>query len=154
MKTIRKLLLLGIFFILFFTVIYVTIFFIGIYAFTSGCGTHDGPFEAVLIQPVEIQNSADTFELSNDSRLVLDDRDDALSPVLVFLVGNRLKWTLDMDLKIVNENYYISSISISDVSETKEEIILNFHADWNYGYERGWMTINKENGDNEFCLSW
>jgi hypothetical protein len=49
------------------------------YSFTSGCGMDDGPFNAVLIDPIEISDSAQVFELLNNGKMILENRNDTLS---------------------------------------------------------------------------
>ena len=62
-----------------------------VYSFTSGCGMDDGPFKAVRIEQIVISDSAETFDLSNNGKLILENRDDTLSPILTLIENGKIK---------------------------------------------------------------
>ena len=70
-----------------------------VYSITSGCGMDDGPFEAVLIEPILISDSSQTLNLSDNGQLILENRNDTLSPILTLIENGKVKWTLDTDVR-------------------------------------------------------
>jgi hypothetical protein len=40
-----------------------------LYTLSSGCGMDDGPFKAILIDPITISDSAQVFDLSKNGKL-------------------------------------------------------------------------------------
>ena len=134
---------------------YLTLFALVWYQFNVGCGMDDGPFEAIKIDKKEFSKTAETFKL-NKGKLILDNRHDTLSPILTYVVDNKIKWTLDTDVRNTKGYEYcrISSINDLKVIESSNELELEFYAVWTYGAESGSMNIEKEGGDNKFCLSW
>lgn len=127
-----------------------------IYSFSSGCGMDDGPFEAVRSTPIEISESSLTFSLSNNGKLILDNRADTLSPVLTLIENGKIKWTLDTDLSNTEgyETCQIWEISNLTVKKDSDPIKLSFTGHWTYGAEAGSMEIDRGDGENSFCLSW
>lgn len=69
------------------------------YSLFSGCGMDDGPFKAALINPIEISRNAEEFNLSNNGKLILENRTDSLSPILTLIENGKVKWTLDTDTR-------------------------------------------------------
>ena len=132
--------------------------FIGyvVYSFSSGCGMVDGPFKAVVIDAVVISDSVQTFDLSENGRLILENRNDTLSPIITLIENGRVKWTLDMDVRNTEgyETCRIWEISNVTVTNDTDPITLSFAGHWTYGTEAGSIEIDRENGDNTFCLSW
>jgi len=126
------------------------------FSFTSGCGMDDGPFIAVLIDPIEISDSAQSFELSGNAKLILENRNNTLSPVLTLIENGEIRWTLDTDVSNTTgyETCRIWEISDLTVKEDSDPITLSFAGHWTYGVEAGSMEIDREDGDNSFCLSW
>ena len=122
----------------------------------EGCGMDDGPFNAVVIDPVDISESSQKFELSDKGELVLENRKDSLSPILTLIENGKVKWTLDADTR--NTEGYESTrfwkISNVTVAKNTNPIKLNFAGHWTYGVEAGTMVIDRKDGDNSFCLSW
>ena len=86
------------------------------YTFSSGCGLNDGPFKAVLLDPVKISENSEVFKLKNDGILILDNRTDSLSPVFTLKEKGIVKWTLNMDTQ--NTKGYESTriLKISNVT--------------------------------------
>ena len=127
-----------------------------IHTFTSGCGMDDGPFKAILIDPIEISDSAQLFKLSNNGKLILENRNDTLSPVLTLMENGEVKWTLDTDVRNTKgyETCRIWEISNVTLIKNNNPIRLNFTGHWTYGREAGSMRIDRKDGDNSFCLSW
>ncbi|WP_299122449.1 hypothetical protein [uncultured Tenacibaculum sp.] len=125
------------------------------YQFNVGCGMDDGPFEAVKINKIELSEKTEIFKLENGV-LILDNRNDTLSPILMYKKNNTIKWVLDTDVRSTKgyENCRISSINDLKINESSKGLNLKFYALWTYGAERGSMNIEKKNGDNKFCLSW
>lgn len=126
------------------------------YSMFSGCGMDDGPFKAVLIDPIVISETAKEFDLSNNGKLILENRTDSLSPVLILIEDGKIKWTLDTDTRntIEYKSTRIWGISNVAISKNNDPIELNFTAHWTYGAEAGSMKIDRDDGDNSFCLSW
>lgn len=127
-----------------------------VYSFSSSCGLNDGPFEASMIPPIQITDSAQQFELSDNGKLILENRNDTLSPILTLIENDKVIWTLDINTRNT-EGYESTHIwEISDVTMIKntELIKLNFVAHWIYGIEGGSIEIDRESGENSFCLSW
>lgn len=126
------------------------------YSFNCGCGMDDGPFEAVLINSVELTENAEYFELSDNGVLILENRNDTLSPILTLIENGNVKWTLDIDTRNTKgyETTRIWKISNVAVSKDTDPINLNFAGHWTYGAEAGSMEIDRDNGENTFCLSW
>jgi len=126
------------------------------YTFTSGCGMDDGPFEAVLIDPIKISESAQKFELSDNAELFIENRTDSLSPILTLKQNGKVKWTLDTDTRNTKGYEYTRIWKLDKIRITKktDPIELEFIGFWTYGAETGWMEIDREDGENEFCLSW
>jgi hypothetical protein len=126
------------------------------YSFISGCGMDDGPFEAVRTNPIEISESSLTFNLSNNGKLILDNRTDTLSPVLTLIENGKIKWTLDTDVRNTEgyETCRIWEITNLTVRKDSNPIKLSFTGHWTYGVEAGTMKIDRDDGENSFCLSW
>lgn len=127
-----------------------------VYSFSSGCGMDDGPFKAVLIDPIEVSDSVQTFDLSENGQLILENRNDTLSPIIALIENGRVKWALDMDVRntVGYETCRIWEISNLTVTNDTDPIALSFAGHWTYGTEAGSMEIDRENGENSFCLSW
>jgi len=121
-----------------------------------GCGMDDGPFEAVIIEPIELSENAQEFDLSNNGKLILENRNDTLSPILTLVENGKVKWTLDTDTRNTEgfESTFIWKISRVTITENTDPIKLNFAGHWIYGVEAGSMEIDRDDGDNSFCLSW
>lgn len=124
--------------------------------FMSDCGMDDGPFEAVLIEPIIISESAQKFELSNNAILLIENRTDSLSPILILKQNGKVKWTLDTDTRNTKGYEYtrIWNIRNVEILNNSNPIKFQFFADWTYGVESGSMKIDWESGENSFCLSW
>lgn len=125
------------------------------YSLASGCGLDDGPFEAQLIEKVDFNDSVQTFEVGR-GKLVLENRKNKLSPTLTLVEEGKVKWTLEMDVS-KNRGYETCSLwelSNVSVSNAKDPIRLTFIGHWTYGAEHGSMTIDRDDGDNSYCLSW
>ncbi len=120
------------------------------------CGMDDGPFNAVMIDPIKISESALEFDLSDNGKLIVDNRTDSLSPILTLKENGIVKWTLDTDTRNTKEyaNTRIWNIRKVEILNKSEPIRLQFFADWTYGAESGGMEIDRESGENSFCLSW
>ena len=67
-----------------------------------------------------------------------------------------MKWILDTDTR--NTQGYESTrfweISNVTIIRDADPIKLRFTAHWTYGAEAGTTEIERENGENSFCLSW
>ena len=126
------------------------------YTFASGCGMDDGPFNAVLIEQTNISENSEIFELKNNGILILDNRTDSLSPTLTLKENGIVKWTLDTDTRNTKgyESTRIWKISNVTITKKTDPIKLNFAGHWTYGAEAGSMEIEREDGENSFCLSW
>ena len=120
------------------------------------CGMDDGPFIAVLVEPIKISESAQEFDLSENGKLIIDNRTDSLSPILTLKENGQIKWTLDTDTRNTKEyaNTRIWNIRKVEILNKSNPIELQFFADWTYGAESGSMEIDRINGENSFCLSW
>ena len=116
----------------------------------------DGPFKAVLIDPVEISDSAQVFKLSGNGKLILENRIDTLSPVLTLMENGKVKWTLDTDLRNTKgyETCRIWEITNVTLIKDTDPIKLYFTGYWTYGAEAGSMKIDRKDGENSYCLSW
>ncbi|PKH52173.1 hypothetical protein CXF68_16390 [Tenacibaculum sp. Bg11-29] len=126
------------------------------YQFNIGCGIDDGPFKAVIVAQIEITKSAKEFDLSDNGILMLENRNDTLSPILTLIEKGKVKWTLDMNTKNTKgyESTNIWRISNISVEKKTDPIKLFFTGHWTYGAEHGSIEIDREDGDNKFCLSW
>lgn len=122
----------------------------------SGCGMDDGPFTAVIVDPIVISDSAQIFDLSDNGKLILENRNDTLSPILTCIENGEVKWTLDTDVRNTKgyETCKIWEISSVTVTKNTDPIKLNFAGHWTYGAEAGSMEIDRQDGKNSFCLSW
>ncbi|WP_347374580.1 hypothetical protein [Aequorivita sp. Q41] len=127
-----------------------------IYSLTRGCGMDDGPFNAVLINQIKISENSEMFDLKNNGILILDNRTDSLSPTLTLKENGIVKWTLDTDTRNTKgyESTRIWKIRNVTVLKNTDPIKLNFTGHWTYGREAGSMKIDREDGENSFCLSW
>lgn len=130
----------------------------GVYIFLVlfTCGLDDGPFEAELINPIEIPEVAEKIYIENYGILHVDNRTDSLSPVLTLVKKGKIVWSLEMDLARTKgfENSFLEKISQIRWSIDDDDFYMDFVANWDFGNERAWMTINLDDGDNCFCLSW
>ena len=125
------------------------------YTFTVGCGMDDGPFQAKIINEYKSTENLKTFKLS-EGNLIIDNRNDTLSPIISLKEKGITKWIIDTDTRNT-EGYEKTRIwEISDViiEKDKKEIKLSFIGHWTFGSERGKITIDRKNGENKFCLSW
>ena len=61
-----------------------------VYTLSSGCGTNNGPFEAVLIEKIELTEKAQQFELSENGKLILENRNDTLSPIITLIENGKV----------------------------------------------------------------
>jgi hypothetical protein len=127
-----------------------------VYTFTRGCGMDDGPFYAVKTAPIEISESATRFPLSGNGELILDNRNDTLSPILTLKENGEIKWTLDTDVRNTKgyETCRIWEIGSLTITKDTDPIRLIFTGHWTYGVEAGSMKIKRKSGENSFCLSW
>ena len=135
---------------------YIGLFCYVLYSFGSDCGMDDGPFKAVLIDPIEITDNAEQFDISDNGILILENRNDTLSPILTLIENGKVKWTLDTDVRNTEgfESTRIWEISNITIEKKTDPIKLVFTGHWTYGAEHGSMEIDREDGENEFCLSW
>lgn len=125
-------------------------------SFVGECGLDDGPFKATLIEPITNSKTAQRFDLADSHILIVENRTDSLSPIITLIKNDKTIWTLDMDTS-KTEGYETTEIwNISNVNITKDsdQIELNFLSFWTSGYEAGWMEIDRDSGENKFCLSW
>jgi hypothetical protein len=133
-------------------------YFVGylVFSFTNGCGMDDGPFKAVRIDSIQISDSVQTFDLSDNGKLILDNRNDTLSPILTLIEEGNVKWTLDTDVRNTKgyETCRIWEISNLTVRKKTDPIKLSFTGHWTYGAEAGSMEIDRDDGENSYCLSW
>jgi hypothetical protein len=120
------------------------------------CGFDDGPFTAVVVDDVGLSDTLQTFDLANSGKLILNNRNDTLSPLLTLVENGKTVWTLDTDVRNTKgfETCRIWEISRLTVTKDTDPIKLTFLGHWTYGAERGAMEIDRETGDNSFCLSW
>lgn len=127
-----------------------------VYTFSSGCGMDDGPFKAVTTTPIEITETSERFKLSKGGELILTNRNDTLSPILTLIENGKIIWTLDTDVRNSKgyETCRIWEISNLTVTKDTDPIKIRFTGHWTYGAEAGSMEIDRENGENSFCLSW
>lgn len=127
-----------------------------VYSLTSGCGMDDGPFKAITITPIEITETSERFKLSKGGELILTNRNDTLSPILTLIEDGKVIWTLDTDVRNTKGYETCRIWEISNVTITKDTnpIKIRFTGHWTYGAEAGSMEIDRENGENSFCLSW
>ncbi|WP_412984405.1 hypothetical protein [Pontimicrobium sp. IMCC45349] len=116
----------------------------------------DGPFEAVLVDQIELTETSQYFELSEGGKLILENRNDTLSPIISLIEHGKVKWTLDTDTRNTEgyESTRIWKISNLQITNSTNPINLRFTGHWTYGAEQGSMEIDREDGDNRFCLSW
>ncbi|WP_028890469.1 hypothetical protein [Tenacibaculum ovolyticum] len=135
---------------------YLTLVSLVWYQFNVGCGMDDGPFKAVIVTPSEITKNAKEFDLSDNGILMLENRNDTLSPTLTLIEKGKVKWTLDMNTQNTKGYESTNIWKISNVSFEKktDPIKLLFTGHWTFGAEQGSMEIDRENGNNKFCLSW
>ncbi|TYP70883.1 hypothetical protein [Aquimarina intermedia] len=157
MKKITKQILIWTFVVIGFGIIgYVGFVGYVLYSFGSGCGMDDGPFKAVLIDPVELTTNTERFEVSDNGTLILENRNDTLSPIFTLVENGNVKWRLDTDTRNTKgyESTRIWKISSVEVTKDTDPIKLNFTAHWTYGAEAGSIQIDREDGENSFCLSW
>lgn len=137
-------------------VVYLGLVFYVVYSFSGGCGMDDGPFIAVKTKPVKITKTSERFPLSDGGELVITNRQDALPPVLTLLERGKVKWTLNTDVRNT-DGYQTSTIrevyNVSILQDT-DPIKLKFTANWTGGAEAGSINIDRESGENSFCLSW
>jgi|TARA_B110000090_G_C13239691_1_gene391993 hypothetical protein len=126
------------------------------FTFASGCGMDDGPFKAVLVDQTNISENSEMFDLKNNGLLILDNRTDSLSPTLTLKENGIVKWTLDTDTRNTKgyESTRIWKISNVTITKNSDPIKLNFAGHWTYGAEAGSMEIERDDGENSFCLSW
>ena len=127
-----------------------------VYSFSSGCGMDDGPFSAIKTTPIEITETSERFKLSKDGELILTHRNDTLSPILTLIENGKIKWTLDTDVRNTKgyESCRIWELSNVTITKDTDPIKIRFTGHWTYGAEAGSMEIDRENGENSFCLSW
>ena len=127
-----------------------------VYTFSNGCGMDDGPFEAVTTTPIEITEISERFKLSKGGELILTNRNDTLSPILTLIENGKVIWTLDTDVRNTKgyETCRIWEISNVTITKDTDPIKIRFTGHWTYGAEAGSMEIDRENGENSFCLSW
>ncbi|MEO9258266.1 MAG: hypothetical protein ABI207_07785 [Crocinitomicaceae bacterium] len=127
-----------------------------VYVFTSGCGLDDGPFSAIKTNQIQTTEISERFNLSENGELILTNRNDSLSPILTLIENGKVKWTLDVDVRNTKgyESCKIWELSNMTVTKDTDPIKINFIGHWTYGSEGGNMEINRENGENSFCLSW
>ena len=120
------------------------------------CGFDDGPFKAKMVNQVSVADSVITFNLADNGQLILNNRNDTLSPLLTLVENGRTIWTLDTDVRNTKgfETCRIWKISNVTITKDTDPIKLTFLGHWTYGAERGSMEINRKSGDNSFCLSW
>lgn len=137
-------------------------FIFAIYALNSfvsslgPCGFDDGPFVGVLVDGRVISDSKETYHLSNDGKLILENRADTLSPIFSLVEEGNVKWSIDMDVRNTKEWESTRIWEISKVSITEEAGVIKmiFLEHWTFGAERGSMEIERASGNNSFCLSW
>ncbi len=125
------------------------------YTFTVGCGMDDGPFEAEIIKEYKSTENQNVFKLK-EGELIIDNRNDTLSPIILLKEKGKAKWILDTDTRNTKGYEYTRIWEISNVTIEKEtsEIHLSFVGHWTFGAERGKITIDRKDGENKFCLSW
>lgn len=123
---------------------------------TSSCGMDDGPFKAIKTTPIVITETSERFKLSKDGELILTNRNDTLSPILTLVENGKVMWTLDTDVRNTKgyETCSIGELSNVTITNDTDPIKLRFIGHWTYGAEAGSMEINRESGENSFCLSW
>lgn len=122
---------------------------------TSGCGMDDGPFNAMIVDHYELSDSIEIFEIDS-GHLILDNRNDTLSPMIIIEENGEDKFIFDMDVRNTKgfKSYRIWEISNLSIVDGGQKIRLRFTGHWSYGAEAGYMEINRKNGKNNFCLSW
>ena len=127
-----------------------------IHTFSNGCGMDDGPFEAIHIDQIKLTENAEQFDLSDNGKLILENRNDTLSPIITLIENGKIKWTLDTDTRNTKgyESTRIWEISNMTIIKDSDPIKLRFTGHWTYGAETGSMEIDREDGKNSFCLSW
>lgn len=127
-----------------------------IFSMKNGCGMDDGPFKAIKTNPIKITETSERFKLSKGGELILTNRNDTLSPILTLIENGKIVWTLDTDVKNTKgyETCRIWELSNVTITKDTDPIELRFTGHWTYGAEAGSMEIDRDNGDNSFCLSW
>ncbi len=120
------------------------------------CGFDDGPFEAMIIKEAIVSDSAIVFDISNNGQLLVENRADSISPILVLRESNEMKWIIDLDVSKTEgyESTRIWKISNVNVINDSDPIELGFLGHWTYGIEYGSIEIDRSTGRNSFCLSW
>ncbi len=120
------------------------------------CGFNDGPFHAKKTNAIIILDSAKHYKLSPKDELILVNRSHSLSPILMLKENEIIKWKLDFDLQNSGEceNCSITKIDNIKITNNDNPIVIQFAAHWTFGAEGGTMKIDRENGDNTFCVSW
>ena len=121
----------------------------------SECGTDDGPFEAVFVSYSEVSDEAKVFQLAHNYQLYLDNRTDSLPPLLILKRNDSIHWSLNMNTQNTKgyENTHLTRLSQVTIKENDKNIDLKFNALWTFGSESGNMRIDRESGNNWFCLS-
>ena len=125
------------------------------YTFTVGCGMDDGPFEAEIIKEYKPTENQNIFKLK-EGELIIDNRNDTLSPIISLKEKGITKWILDTDTRNTKgyESTRIWEISNVTIEKETSKIHLSFVGHWTYGAERGKIKIDRKDGENKFCLSW
>lgn len=116
----------------------------------------DGPFKAILIDPIQISDSAQIHSLSRGRELIIESRSDSLSPIITLIEEDKVKWTLDTDVRNTEgyERDKIWEINDVEIIKDKGKIKFTFIGNWTMGAEAGYMEIKRRTGENYFCLSW
>ena len=135
---------------------YIGLMYFALNVLSKGCGMDDGPFEAASIDPIELSQNFESLKLSNNGVLVIDNRNDSLTPILTLFENEKIVWTLDTDTRNTEgyESTSIWELNQIKIEENANSIQLNFIAYWTFGGERGSMQIDRNSGKNSFCLSW
>lgn len=122
----------------------------------GSCGFNDGPFKATVIEYAAITESAVLYDISDQAQLLIENRVDSLSPIIALKEAGELQWVLDTDVRNTEgyESARIWEISHVTVVNGTDPIELNFLGHWTYGVEQGSIEIDRDTGDNSFCLSW
>lgn len=134
-------------------VVYLILVVRAIHAISSGCGMDDGPFHAAKISAAIPRDSATVYEVDNGELLIWNRA--TLPPRIELIEEGQSKWTLEMDVRTETDSsamlWQVDNVSIKKASDP---IKLDFTGHWTFGAEHGWMTIDREDASNEFCLSW
>jgi hypothetical protein len=134
-------------------VVYLILVARAIHVISSGCGMDDGPFHATKINTAIPRDSAAIYEV-DDGELLIWNRD-TRPPRIGLIEHGRSKWTLEMDVRTETDSgamlWQVENVTIEKASDP---IKLDFTGHWTFGAEHGWMTIDREDASNEFCLSW